>query len=143
MVAHITQCYMRKYATDDAEEALNQNIQDLVEKNASTDIYELLKDIEHRIAMDMFNIRRVVDDGNFHLLLENNVIKNLPLLHHIPVCCKISLEGRLPPLHLKLKGVEKDDNMQIFASLKDVEPSASTYDVQAWAPYRIGEVLRF
>lgn len=134
---------MRKYANDNAKETVHQKIQNLVEQNAKADIYGLMKDIEHRIAMDLFNIRRVVDDGNFHLLLENEEVKHLVLNHHIPVCCKISLEGRLPPLHFKIKGVDKTDSMQIFCSFKDVEPSIDTPDVQAYVPYKRGELLRF
>lgn len=49
----------------------------MLEKNAGTDIYMMMKDIEHRIAMELFNIRRVVDDGNFHILLESNRLKTL------------------------------------------------------------------
>lgn len=33
-----------------------------------------MKEIEHRIALELFNIKRVVDDGNFHQTLENNKI---------------------------------------------------------------------
>ena len=44
--------------------------------------------------------------------------------HDIPVVCKISLEGQQPPLTLKLSGRTKNDNLNIYASFKDVEPTA-------------------
>ena len=93
MVSHITQRYMRKYATNDDQQAVSAKIQDLIEKNAKTDIYKLMKDIEHRIALELFNIKRVVDDGNFHLQLESNKVQKLNLVHDIPVCCKVALDG--------------------------------------------------
>ena len=31
-----------------------------------------MKEIEHDIALELFKVQRLVDDGNFHLLLENN-----------------------------------------------------------------------
>ena len=77
MVAHITERYMRKYASNDSEAELNRNFESLLEKTQGTDIYQMMKDMEHRIAMELFNLRRVVDDGNFHQLLENNRLKTL------------------------------------------------------------------
>ena len=102
----------------------------------------MMKDMEHRIAMELFNLRRVVDDGNFHELLENNRLKKLQCVHHIPVCCKILLEGQLPPLHIKLQGVDKNDNLHIFASYRELEPCMSKHS-QMWAPYKHGQILRF
>ena len=134
---------MRKYATDDDKVALNQHIQALAEKNANTDVYGLIKDIEHRIAWELYRISRVVDDGNFHILLEDNSVHSITLLHNIPVCCKVSLEGQQPPLHLKLSGVEKSDHFSVYGSYKDIEPSAESRDVQAYAPLWRGELLRF
>ena len=67
----------------------------------------------------------------------------MTLNYNIPVCCKISLQEHHPPLHFKIKGVDKSDNMQIFASFKDVEPTVETPDVHCFAPYKRGEVLRF
>ena len=45
------------------------------------------------IAKELFNISRVVDDGNFHLILDNNASRRLDLIPDIPVCCKITLEN--------------------------------------------------
>ena len=121
---------MRKYAVKaDSWYEVNKKMAELAEANANADVYGMIKEIEHRIAMELFNIRRVVDDGNFHILLEHNEVKHLTLNYNIPVCCKISLQGRYPPLHFKIKGVDKNDNLQIFASFKDVEPSIDTPDV--------------
>ena len=39
MVSHITQRYMRKYASNDDQQAVSAKIQDLIEKNAKTDVY--------------------------------------------------------------------------------------------------------
>ena len=56
------------------------------------------------------------------------------MFHEIPVCCKISLVGQQPPLHIKLTGYDKDDHFVVYASYKDIEPSADSKDVQAYVP---------
>ena len=58
------------------------------------------------------------------------------------MCCKISLEGQLPLLHIKIQGVDQNDNLHIFGSYKDPEPSIKKHS-HVWAPYKKGEVLRF
>ena len=101
-----------------------------MEKNANFDIIGKLKEVEHTIAQELFNISRVVDDGNFHILLENCSVKQLNLIYNIPTCCKISLEGQFPPLHIKVMGVQKQDNISCFASYRDPEPSQTSSDMQ-------------
>ena len=68
-------------------------MQEFIEKHADFDINGKLKEVEHTIAQELFNISRVVDDGNFHIMLDNGLIKPLNLIYNIPTCCKISLEG--------------------------------------------------
>ena len=68
-------------------------MQEFIEKHADFDINGKLKEVEHTIAQELFNISRVVDDGNFHIMLDNGSIKALNLIYNIPTCCKISLEG--------------------------------------------------
>ena len=63
--------------------------------------------MEHSIALELFNISRVVDDGSFHKLLEPGVARQFRLVHDIPVCCKIILEGQEPPLHIKVSCNDK------------------------------------
>ena len=46
-------------------------------------------------------------------------------------------------MHIKIQGADKKDHLQIYASFKDIEPSANTPKVIAYAPYNPGEVLRF
>ena len=94
----------------------------------------MLKDIEHRIAWEMYRISRVIDTGNFHVLLEHNMTQYVNMLYEIPVCCKINLEGQEPPLHIKITGYEKDDHFVVYTSYKDIEPTAESLDVQAYVP---------
>lgn len=82
-----------------------------MEANAGFDVKQQLQDVEHKIALELFNISRVVDDGNFHIVLDNNTATTLKLIHEIPVCCKVSLEGQQPPLHIKVTGMNKKDNL--------------------------------
>ena len=78
-----------------------------MEKHAGYDIQGQLAEVRHLIALELYNIKRIVDDGNFHVLLGNGSTTELSLTYDIPVCCKISLEGQLPPLHIKVTGVSK------------------------------------
>ena len=39
-------------------------------------------------------------------------------MNHVPVCCKISLEGRTPPLHIKVSGKNTDDKLNITLPTK-------------------------
>ena len=71
-----------------------------------------------------------MDDGNFHIVLENAAARELKLIHDIPVCCKISLEGQSPPLHIKVTGAYKSVSLNAYASYKVSEPSMSNSDQQ-------------
>lgn len=62
-------------------------------------------------------------------------------MHDIPVCCKISLEGQTPPLYIKVSGLKKGDNLNIYTSYTHVDPSA-TNNSEAFPSFR-GNTLRF
>lgn len=68
-------------------------MQDFLERHADFDIISKLAEVEHTIAQELFNISRVVDDGNFHILLDSGGSNTVNLIYNIPTCCKISLEG--------------------------------------------------
>lgn len=52
---------------------VDKAMQEFIEKNADYDIDSKLKDVNHMIEYELYNIKRVVDDGNFHKVLENGV----------------------------------------------------------------------
>jgi len=93
MVACVTSKYLQKYASDDTKSQIDQAMQEFIEKHADFDVQGKLKEVEHTIAQELFNISRVVDDGNFHIVLENGCLQQLKLIYNIPTCCKISLAG--------------------------------------------------
>mgnify|MGYP006922981215 FL=1 len=68
----------------------------------------------------MFNISRVVDDGTFHKLLDPETPTQIKLINDIPVCCKINLEGKTPPLQIRVTVMEKKSRVQAFASYIEV-----------------------
>ena len=100
-------------------------MQDFLEKHAGFDIKSQLAEVQHRIAQELFNISRVVDDGNFHVVLEGGASRELKLIHDIPTCCKISLDGQTPPLHIKVSGADKASSLNAFASYRTTEPSVA------------------
>ena len=63
------------------------------------------------------------------------------MIHDIPVCCKISLEGQAPPLHIKVTGALKSVSLNAYASYKVVEPSLSNSD-QQWFEIRGQYMMR-
>ena len=77
--------------------------------------------------MELHNIRRVVDDGNFHITLDSNIVTPLNMIYDIPFVCKISLDDQLPPLHIKVLGMKKHISLQAYASFKESEPKATNY----------------
>jgi len=103
-------------------------MQDFLEKHAGFDIKSQLAEVQHKIAQELFNISRVVDDGNFHTVLDSGATRELKLVHDIPTCCKISLDGQTPPLHIKVSGAEKASSLNAFASYRATEPSVGNSD---------------
>ena len=106
-------------------------MQEFMEKHAGYDIQGQLAEVRHRIAKELYNIKRIVDDGNFHTVLNVGSGNELTLTYDIPVCCKVSLEGQLPPLHIKIMGVSKLDALSAFAAYKTNEPTREKHDL-AW-----------
>ena len=107
MVSIITSKYLQKYAEDDSKNAVEKAMKEFFDKHAGFDIKGQLADVQHRIAVELHNIKRVVDDGNFHITLPSNVVTPLNIIFDIPFVCKISLEDQMPPLHIKVLGVKK------------------------------------
>ena len=99
-------------------------MQEFIEKHADFDIKGKLAEVEHTIAQELFNISRVIDDGNFHIVLDSGSSHQLSLIYNIPTCCKISLEGQDPPLHIKVNNVQKQDNISCFSSYREHQPSS-------------------
>jgi len=62
------------------------------DRNGSSTLKTKLDEIKHQIEMALFSISKVVDDGNFHVVLVPLTQTELTLAQNIPVCCKISLE---------------------------------------------------
>ena len=117
---------------------MSSEMQDFVEKNPDFNLKTQLEVVRHQIAMELFNISKVVDDGNFHIVLEKGSERTLSLGKEIPVCCKINLEGLSPPLNIRVTFNEKErknNNLTVYASYKEIEPSEEKHDV-AWVPLK-------
>ena len=135
MVSIITSKYLQKYAEDDSKNAVEKAMKEFFDKHAGFDIGGQLADVRHRIAIELHNIRRVVDDGNFHVTLSSNVVTPLNVIYDIPLVCKISLEDQMPPLHVKVLGLKKHIALQAYASYKCGEPNANNCNyskIDAW-----------
>ena len=65
MVSVVTTKYLEKFAVE-GEDSKNQELSDFMQKHQNYNIKEGLKQVQHSIALELFNIRRVVDDGSFH-----------------------------------------------------------------------------
>ena len=70
---------------------------------------------------------KVVDDGNFHKVLENRVPKELDVIDGIPCTCKVDLKGMQPPLVVQVKYRSKGD-LSVYGSFKNQEPNAENFD---------------
>lgn len=137
LVGSVTQAYLRKFAQDTSKDKANQAMDEFIERHQNYDIKEQLENVQHKIALELYNISRVVDDGNFHKVLENNSPIMLNMIYDIPVCCKINLDGQLPPLHIKLvslKGPKSFKYLKVFASYKEIEPMAGRCEMDFSAP---------
>ena len=61
--------------------------------------------------------------GNSHIILENKVPLDINVLEGIPIYCKLSLQGKLPPLVLNIEYIKKG-SLNVFASYFKHEPDA-------------------
>lgn len=131
LVGTVTQNYLRKFAQDTSSDKINSAMDEFIERHQNFDIKEQLQSVQHKIALELYNISRVVDNGNFHKVLEGNSIAQFKMIHDIPVCCKISLENHAPPLHFKVTQLLPNHQQQnrqsykflkVFASYKEIEP---------------------
>ena len=109
MVAHVTSKYLQKFTREDVKTGGDQEMHNFMEKHANYDVKANLSMMQHSIAKELFNISKVVDDGSFHTVLEGGSPYQLKLVYDIPIVCKISLEGKMPPLHLKVNSLNKKD----------------------------------
>ena len=109
-------------------------MQEFIEKNAGYDVRTKLEEVQHRIAIELFNISRVVDDGNFHTHLPQSGSTEIRIIYDIPIVCKVNLEGMLPPLHVKVNGLSHGAHKEFkaFMSYKNTEPSAAKCE-QEWS----------
>ena len=130
MVASVTSNYLSKYAQDDSKNLIDQAMSEFIGTHSNFDIKEELQLVQHRIALELYNISRVVDDGNFHKVLDYSTSTELKLIYDIPVCCKINLEGMVPPLHIKLSSMTNKGFkfIKVFISYKESEPMAHNCD---------------
>ena len=62
-------------------------------------------------------------------------------MHDIPICCKIILDGQEPPLHIRVSGIKEIGTLSVFASYKDVEPSAERNEMR-WYDFKSQLVIR-
>ena len=73
------------------------------------------------IQIELYNISRCVDDGNFHDRIENRVPNEITVTPEIPRCCKIELTNKQPPLHINIKYLEgKRPDLKVYISQTDV-----------------------
>ena len=89
---------------------------DFIEKNQNFNVSKELKEVQHEIALAMFNVNHCVDSGNSHIELVNTVKSRLDLIYDIPTVCKVNLDDQVPPLFIKFANKVKVDDLQIFAS---------------------------
>ena len=76
------------------------------------------------IQFELYNVSKVVDDGNFSKKLENRVPLNLIVEQDIPCCAKISLTGMVPPLQIVVKVLDrKKPDLRAYYSYTEVEPT--------------------
>ena len=80
MVYVVTQKILSKYAGDTSKEAINSAMTDFMKNHQNTDIRGQLEEVKHKIALALFSTDRVLDDGSFHVLLENEVSKRIEMI---------------------------------------------------------------
>ena len=135
MVSSVTSNYLQKFASEDSKSKIDQAMQEFIQKHSKFDIKSELEQVQHRIALEMYHISRVVDDGNFHKVLDRDSTTELKLIYDIPVCCKISLEGQMPPLHIKFHSLNnKTRHVRIYVSFKETEPMKDNCDQEFIEP---------
>ena len=72
LIAHLSQRYLAKYAAHDPKATMTSEMQQFSEQNPDFDLKTQLDVVRHQIAMELFKISKVVDDGNFHVILQKN-----------------------------------------------------------------------
>lgn len=61
--------YLSKYAQSDPTGNMSSEMSDFAAKHPDFNLKTQLEVIRHQIALELFNISKVVDDGNFHIVL--------------------------------------------------------------------------
>lgn len=90
------------------------------------------------IQFELYNVSKVVDDGNFSKKLENRVPLKLTVEQDIPCCARIALTGMVPPLQIAVKCLDrKKPALRAFYSYTEVEPNENKHDKAEVNPSRI------
>ena len=110
----ISQNYLQKYV---ANRKSNGDGIGEMDQDMHIDIKRNIKEMAKVIQLELYNISRCVDAGNFHKRIENKVPIELVISQDIPCCCKIPLTGMSPPLSINLKSLSgKKPDVRIFTS---------------------------
>lgn len=121
IVSHLANKQLHSFVeAEKLKNKVDKKMSDFMELNKNFNVQENLKDVCHQIALAKYNCNRVVDGGDFHILLENARPMQLDLIYEIPVVCKVNLDCS-PPLFIKFVGKKNDKkaNLSIFASYTD------------------------
>ena len=79
---------------------------------------------------------KVVDNGDFHKLLENRRPVELQVIDGIPCSCKVDLRGMQPPLVVQVRYRTPGD-LHAYGSYKNQEPDAHSFDSSHEKPHKI------
>ena len=66
----------------------------------NVDIQQKLKQASKDIKLALYNVGKIVDDGKFHVYLNNRQPTRLEVQEQIPCHCKVDVRGMIPPLCL-------------------------------------------
>ena len=64
------------------------------------DIEQQLKQTNKEIRLALYNVGKIVDNGKFHVHLNNRQPTRLEIYEQIPCHCKVDVRGMIPPLCL-------------------------------------------
>ena len=92
----------------------------------NVDIEQQLKQTSKDIKLALYNVGKIVDDGKFHVYLNNRQPTRLEIQESIPCHCKVDVRGMTPPLCLQIRYKQKGD-LTVYGSSKNPEPDAQDY----------------
>ena len=73
------------------------------QKEAIKVIHGMLEDTKHQIELATYNLSKLVDNGDFHIELQNERSVNTDLIADIPRCFKITLKEMQAPVTINVK----------------------------------------